>query len=154
MKTVFWTFFLTLFVTACYGQQKALTFQQAEKSGTRVSHLDSIYASGLHADSTKAVFWDKQTEFIKAYQTTLQDLGKFLKANNFTWPKQTRCFNRIYFNNDGHIDYFLYSFSKGELTEAQETRFNVLLNEFIKDYKFPLAAKTKFSQCSPVTYNN
>jgi len=131
-----------------------MTFRQAEENGVRTSKLDSIYPSGLDADSTKAVFWNKQDEFIKAYQETLQALGNYLKENKFSWNKQTRCFNRIYFSKDGKVDYFLYNFSKGELTPEKEKQFDTLLNQFIKKYKFPLTAKTGFAQCSPVRYND
>jgi len=152
MKTTFTTFFLLISLTIF--AQKAMTFEDAEKNGIRISQLDSIYPSGLHADSTKAVFWDKQDEFIKAYQKTLQDLGAYLKANNFSWDKQTRCFNRIYFSKDGTIDYFLFNFSKDAITPEREKQFAVLLNKFVKDYRFPLSATTGFAQCSPVRYSD
>lgn len=154
MKTILSTLIFTLLVLTSASQNKAMTFQQAEKNGIRISKLDSIYPSGLHADSVKAVFWNKQDEFINAYQKTLQDLGKYLKTNKFSWEKQTKCFNRIYFNKSGRIDYFLYNFSKGEITLEKEKQFDALLNQFIEEYKFPMTSKTGFAQCSPVKYND
>jgi hypothetical protein len=97
-----------------------MTFQQAEKSGVRASKLDSVYPSGLHVDSTQSVFHHQQDEFIAAYQKMLQDLGKYLKANGFTRGKPTAGVNRIYFNGKETIDYFLYNFKKGEITEEKE----------------------------------
>lgn len=132
--------------------QQAMTFQQAEQNGIRISQLDSIYPSGLAADSTKAVFGTRQQEFVAAYQKTLQDLGRFLKSNQFSWEKQTRCFNRIYFSKEGKVDYFLYQFSKDAITPEKEKQFNVLLSRFIRDYRFPMTAATGFAQCSPVRY--
>jgi hypothetical protein len=145
-----------LFLTAVFGlfPQKAMTFRQAENSGLRVSKLDSLYPSGLHTDSSQSVFHKQQDEFIAAYQSMLQDLGKYLKANGFSWEKPTAGFNRIYFNGEGTIDYFLYNFRKGEITEEKEKQFDVLLNKYIKTYKFPLKAKSGFAQCSPVKYMN
>ncbi|MBI3501608.1 MAG: hypothetical protein HY063_07425 [Bacteroidetes bacterium] len=92
----------------------------------------------------------------KEYIQLLQGFGKFLSTNNFTWDKPTRCFNRIYFNSDGTIDYFLFNFlgktAEDKPSEEKQKEFQRLLNLFIKDYKFPLTAKIKFAQCSPTTY--
>lgn len=154
MKTIITTLMLTLLAINSQSQNKVLTFQEAEKEGIKVSKLDSIYPSGLHSDSTKAVFWNEQDQFIKSYQKTLQDLGKYLRDNHFSWGKQTKCFNRIYFNDKGKIDYFLYNFRKDEITPEKEKQFDTLLKEFIKTYQFPMKAKTGFAQCSPVTYND
>lgn len=134
--------------------QQAMTFNAAGSKGIRLTYLDSTYKSGLHSDSTKAVFGNKQAEFIAAYRQLLQDLGNHLRSKGFTWGKETRCFNRIYFSQDGTIDYFLYNFNKDQITPEQEKAFDTYLNEFIKTYHFPLTADTKFSQCSPVVYND
>jgi len=142
------------FISAAFNlfSQKAMTFQEAEKSGISVAKLDSVYISGLHTDSTKSVFHQQQKEFIAAYQSMLQDLGNYLKKNKFSWGKSTACFNRIYFSSQGKIDYFLYNFRKGDVTEEKEKQFDGLLNNFIKTYQFPMKAKTGFAQCSPVRY--
>ena len=66
----------------------------------------------------------------------LQDLGVFLKSNNFTWEKLTRCFNRIYFSPDGAIDYFLFDFPPGQIEPEKEKEFEHLLNVFIKTTNF------------------
>ncbi|HLG04379.1 MAG TPA: hypothetical protein VI731_12345 [Bacteroidia bacterium] len=139
------------------GQHLGLTFQDAKKQGIRITLLDSVYKSAVHADTSQAIFKteSEQKELEEAYVKLLQDFGKFLTANNFTWDKPTRCFNRIYFNANGTIDYFLFNFlGKAEDKPApeKEQEFARLLNIFIQDYKFPLTAPTKFAQCSPVTY--
>jgi len=154
MKTAF-LIFLGLFICSIsFSQNRAMTFLKAEKQGISITALDSIYPSALHSDSTKAVFGNKQQEFIQAYKKTLQDLAAFLKSNNFSWGKQTKCFNRIYFNKDGGIDYFLYNFGKDEITPEKQARFDGLLNRFIKDYRFTMKATTGFAQCSPVRYSD
>src|SRR5256885_46225 len=142
------------------GQHLALTFQDAEKQGKGYLQLESIYKSAVHADTSQAVFKSEaeQQAMGEAYIKLLQDFGKFLKANNFKWERPTKCFNRIYFNTDGTIDYFLYNFltknvkSEDQLSQEKQGEFNRLLNLFIMDYKISMTAKTKFAQCSPVTY--
>ena len=136
-----------------FGQHLALTINDAAKQGMSIKHLDSIYKSAVHADTSQAVFKSEseQQAMAEAYMNLLQNLGKYLTKNNFKWEKPTRGFNRIYFNTDGTIDYFLYNFSS-EISQEKQTEFNRLLNLFIKDYKISLTAKTKFAQCSPTTY--
>jgi len=148
--------FFSLWVLNAFGQSKALTFQEAAKSGIAMQHLDNIYKSAVHEDVKLAVFKThaEQENFKAAYMKLLQDLGSFLKANNFKWENQTRCFNRIYLNADGSIDYFLYNFPKNQITAKKEKEFTRLLNLFIRDYKFALTANEKFAQCSPVKYSD
>lgn len=153
-------FIITVLLTISFqtfGQHLGLTFQNAEKQGISIKHLDSVYTSAVHTDTTLAVFKteSEQEAMQKAYIKLLQDFGKFLSENNFKWDKPTRCFNRIYFNADGTIDYFLFNFlgkPEDKPSENIEKEFQRLLNVFISDYKFSLTAKTKFAQCSPTTY--
>lgn len=146
----------TFSISIVNAQHKALTIQDANNQGLSISHLDSVYKSAVHVDSSQAVFKteEEQQAMFESYSKLLQDFGKFLTANNFKWEKPTRSFNRIYFNSDGTIDYFLYNFqtTTDQLSQEKQTEFNRLLNLFIKDYKISLTAKTKFAQCSPTTY--
>lgn len=151
MKTIL-TILTTLTLSYLSYGQKAMTFNEAKEINIRISHLDSIYLSGIHSDTSLAVFKTNQDEYIAAYQKLLQDLGKYLITNHFLWDKPTKAFVRIYFDKNGKIDYFLYSFRPDQLTEEQEKRFGELLSEFIVDYRFSLTASTGFAQCSPVTY--
>jgi hypothetical protein len=129
-----------------------MSFSEAKENNLRVSFLDSSYRSGIQADSSLSVFKAAPDEYIAAYQSMLQELGKYLHANGFDWEKPVKGFNRIYFDKTGKIDYFLYSFREGQLTAEQEKRFAELLGKFITSYRFSLSADTGFAQCSPVTY--
>jgi len=140
-----------LFVNLVFAQ-KAMTFGEAEQLHIPASHLDSIYKSGIHSDTSLAVFKTNQEAYIKAYQQLLNELGDFLGENDFSWPQITKGFNRIYFDKTGKIDYFLYTFRPDQLSKEQEKQFGELLNRFIAGYRFPLTADVKFAQCSPVTY--
>lgn len=133
--------------------QIGASFDEAKASGVRVSLLDSTYKSAVNVDKNKAVFARKEDRLVESYNGMLQDLGYFLAKHNFKWDTTTRCFNRIYFNKDGHIDFFLYSF-KTNISAEKEAEFKRLLNEFIRHYKFPLRARVNFAQCSPVTYQS
>lgn len=151
MKTILTILLLTVVNFNSYGQ-KAMTFTEAQENGVDIYSLDSIYKSGIHSDTTLAVFVTNQDEYIAAYQKLLQDLGKFLKTNNFLWQSPTKGFNRIYFDKSGNIDFFLYNFRPDQLSVDQESIFKKLLNKFIANHRFSLTANTGFAQCSPVTY--
>lgn len=143
-KIIAFLFMFTLIVLSYC--QKAMTFKESKEKGISTAYLDSIYASGL------VIFKNNQDEYVSSYQNLLQDLGQYLKENNFSWTKPTASFNRIFFDKEGKIDYFIYNFRPEQLTIDEEKRFYELLTEFIKKYHFPLTATKKFSQCSPVTY--
>lgn len=154
-KAIFAALLLFSFFTG-FSQRTATTFQKAINSGTSIETLDTVYKSALSSgpDSLLAVFRGKENEFYTEYIALLGSLAKHLKSNGFSWNKRTKCFNRIYFNEDGTIDYFLFNFKPGEIPADKEEQFEKLLNSFIQDYKFPLPTSSKFAQCSPVTYSD
>lgn len=146
-----------LFCNAMQAQQKAMSFTDAVTQGIWVSELDSVYASALHTDRSKAVFRTKkmQRKMLAAYTGMLSELGQFLHKNGFRWEKQTRCFNRVYFSPEGKIEYFLFDFGgkpEDRPSVEKQAEFTVLLRLFIQDYRLPLSAPVKFAQCSPVVY--
>lgn len=156
MKTIVLLLLLTTPAFYATGQSKAMTFQEAEMQGISIPHLDSLYKSAVHTDVKLAVFKtaEEQTNLQKAYVEFLQSLGSFLKAQQFKWEKQTRCYNRIYLSSTGAVDFFLYNFSKDQISPEKELEFGRLLNLFVKDHKFSLTAKERFAQCSPVKYSD
>ena len=150
MKLLVLFLFSTLTFSALHAQ-KGFRHDDAVNQGIRISELDSIYKSAIHTDPKLAVFTDQEA-VSKAYVQLLTDLGKFLASKNFEWERTVSGFNRVYFDKDGSIDYFVYSFRGDVLSPYQVSQFDQLLNEFIKNYRFPLQADVKFAQCSPVTY--
>jgi hypothetical protein len=154
MKSIF-ALMTILLSTLTYGQKIATTFQDAvSNKGISIEKLDSTYQSALHTDSSKAAFKGQEKKFMDGYISLLSDLNTFLKKNNFSWGKQTRCFNRVYLNKNGEIDYFLFNFKEGEIEKSKEAEFQKLLSEFIQTYRFPLTNKVNFAQCSPVKYSD
>ena len=155
MKYCVLIFFVLLSYFPCFAQ-KAMRFEVAAENQKSASHLDSIYKSAIHTNTDLATFKseDQQKQLIEAYQNLLGKLAKYLQERNFKWGKTVRCFNRIYFDKNGTIDYFLYSFPKDEITAEQEKQFNQLLNSFILAQKIDIKANEKFAQCSPVQYTD
>jgi hypothetical protein len=129
------------------------TISIAQTEGVSIGHLDSLYVSAVHADSCKAVFkpGKEQDDFIEAYTNFLQDLGNYLKKNNFMWGQPTRGWNRIYFRSDGAVDYYLFSF-KTDIDNEKMVKFKELLRAYVAHKKINVSAPTRFAQCSPVVY--
>lgn len=159
--------FLYFILFACcsvgmFSQSKAMTFDQAKIQGFPPENLDKLYKSAVHSDANLAVFKseEEQEKLMMAYGKLLQDLGTFLRTNNYVWEKPARCFNRIYLNKNGTVDYFLYNFLPGTekpeevLSEAKRKEFERLLNLFVEEYRFSATANENFAQCSPVVYKN
>ncbi len=170
MKTIITLLIVFLFDLHAMGQSNsislnrfgiAMSIDSASAKGISVEQLDLDYKSALHADSTKAVFKSEQeqAQLRKAYIQLLQDLSTFLKQHDFKWDKTTKCFQRIYFNADGKIDYFIYNFKLKSvaavdlISDQHEAKFKELLSLFIKNYTFAVKAKEKFAQCSPTAFH-
>lgn len=155
-KVILYLAFLCGIVPAAKSQNIAMSFERAVAEGKAYQQLDSSYRSAVHTNPALAVFKtpEEQENFRKAYAAFIGDLASFLKSKNFEWEKQTRCFNRIYFDSDGTVDYFLYNFPAGQLEPEKEKEFDRLLNLFIQNHSFSLTANENFAQCSPIKYTD
>jgi hypothetical protein len=145
---------LLLFCTkSVCAQHVADTFQHAEASGYSMQELDKKYKSAIGAGDV--VFkGDDEQRLITAYTTMLHDLNKYLNENNFRWDSKVRIFNRIYFEPDGSISYYLVNLKSTGLDEEKQKAFVNLLSNFIQHYKIKITANTRFAQCSPVIYED
>ena len=145
---------LFIFFTQMKGQHLALSYDAAQKSGINWKSIDSIYKVIYFLGDTKAVFNNdlELRTFQNAYQKMMDDLGTFLKQNNFDWERPyIMMATQVYFNTDGTIDYFLYCYLKNNpktrlhLPKEKDKEFNRLLNLFIKDYSTNVRTNVKFA---------
>lgn len=137
-------------VSAYVHSQVILKLKEVEEN--RIIELDSIYKSGFHVDTSLAVFKTNPDEYYQTWVKFNQQLGKFLSANNFYWEETTKGFNRIYFNKNGGIDYWLFHINEGQISKEVEEQFEMLLNKFAAEHKFPLSADVGFAQCGGAQY--
>jgi hypothetical protein len=148
---IFWSVLFAAFALGAQAQKKAMSF---DDYGPERSLLDSLYQNAMNADSTLAVFGDRQPAFMEAWQEFLGKIGSYLHEHGFEWGGPTRCFVRIYFDASGQVDVFLYSFREGAIDPVKRDRFGTLLNELLATHGFPLTAAVPFSQCGPVTFQD
>lgn len=141
---------LILFSASIYSQ--GMRFEDAKAKGIYPG-VEQRYKSAIASDASNAVFSSDEDvdKLINSYSSFMQDLGAYLESKGFYWDVNTRCFNRIYINKGGNIDYFLYQF-KTPLSAEKEAEFKKLLNAYIKESKLGITASENFSQCSPVVY--
>lgn len=138
--------------SAC-AQHVADTFQHAESSGYSMQELDKQYKSAIGTGNV--VFkGDDEKRLITAYTDMLFDLNRYLNQNNFRWNSKVRIFNRVYFEPDGSISYYLVNLKPAGLDEEKQKAFVSLLSNFIQHYKIKITANTRFAQCSPVIYED
>jgi len=132
------------------------SFQDFESAGNDISQLDSMYRTAMHAEPALAVFHGREQEFLNAWKQLQIDLAEYLAKNDFVWEQPVRCFNRVYFQKSGRIDYFLFNFRPGEVAEDKQSRFRDLLADFIRNHTLAIEspANAKFSQCGPVRYSD
>lgn len=140
---VFFTLFFTL-IEFSFSQTKCFPWSEVEKSGVTLNELDSIYTDAGNVDTTMlTAFKGRDDELRKAWIKLFQDISAFLWKNDFKWDSPTQCFNVFYFDKEGTVDYYFYHIKDFDKTDE----FEKLMNDFIKDYKFPLTAEMKFKQC-------
>ena len=154
-KIVFLTSILFITITT-YGQDKVFSVEELIWHGLTMDHLDSIYKNGLPvSDPNHQLFNQNYFENVveKARIDLLQKMGDYFKKNGLKWEKSVKCWNRIYFNSNGSIDYFVYHF-KDKIPDNKENEFKRLLNNFIKYNKVSINAPEKYSLCGTVSWTD
>ena len=151
MKKIFFTLIFLIICLSCFSQE-CMSGDDLDKRKSLL--LDSLFPSALHADSSIAVFFNREDEFISAWNSFLLDFGIYLSEYDFKWSKTIKSFNKAYFNKNGTINTFVYNFRNGDLTNEQAEHFQILLENFSKNYKLKIKenAKRNFSQCGPTKY--
>lgn len=156
---------LSIVVLTCLGavvkaQPVACPMGSMKQHHLSLEVLDSVYASAISMGDTPGVFQteSEQEPLLIAWPQLFEDLQSFLAANDFQWARDIKCFNRVYFDSSGAIDYFLYdcelvSADESKLFLGEEEReYERLLNLFVLKYKINVKSTRKFVQCGPVIY--
>ncbi len=152
MRYLLFSFFFLGFISAVVAQPVTASFDQAKTTGISFTELDSLYPSAAHAMANKGVFSKNQSQFLQEYRNMMQEFGQFLMEHGFKWGGRTSFFQRIYFNNDGTIDYYFVNLDQSQLSAEKKKRFKKLLQKFSANYQFPMKAESNFAQCAPITF--
>jgi len=127
----------------------------AATEGISIKQLDSSFISAVHVDSSKAVFKSNESadSMRHAYSRFLGNFGAYLRMNGFKWGQPTRCWNKIYFQADGTVRYYLFDF-KTEIGAERLKRYKELFKAYASINKIGISASVNFAHCSSVTYQD
>lgn len=132
--------------------QICLPESEQDSADITQAELDSIYVKAVLNDTSyETAYKGREEAFAKAYVKMLKDFEKHLEENDFSWDSTTRCYNKIYFAENGKIDYWFYKFL-GEVSEEKQKRFKMLLEEFMFEYVFTAQPTRNFRQCSSTSF--
>lgn len=146
-------FVVCVFCWALLAQaQQCMTFQDMEKNGLSLAKLDSLYPNALGSGKAEGAFKSQQ-KFGKQWAQFHEDLMLYLNTNGLKWGKPTNCFNKIYFNADGKIEYWFFNFFKADsIPENIQAKYLELITAFSKIYTFKDKIPSQFTQCATVTF--
>lgn len=156
MRKMIFLFSFLVLSAITYAQEKVFNVQELPQYGLSMQHLDSIYKNGLPvSDTIHPIFTQNYFDTVveKLRLDLLQKLGGYFLENNLKWEPSVKCWNRMYFNTDGNIDYFVYHFIT-PITSTKEAEFKRLLNSFLTDYRITVITSQKFSVCGGVVWTD
>lgn len=142
-----------VFSQYAFSQAKVLTFDQAPEFEIDIQQLDEHYPPAV-GPGENVVYKNQDEAFTKAYSKMLNQLNQYLNNKGFYWQNPVRCFNRVYFNEKGEVDYYLFKFKPGSVSAQKQEKFSELVGAFLEDFQFELSSKKRFAQCSPVMYQD
>src|ERR1051326_3027290 len=150
-------FVLFMLVSSAMLSQNCMTFQDMEKNGVRMTQLDSLYPNAMKTTTFEGVFPEgkKLKKFDKAWGGFYEELMNYFSKSGLKWEKPTYCFNKIYFDADGNVQYWFFNFMKEDNIPADvQAKYLQGIKDFSKTHQIKIKAGTKFSQCASVTFVN
>ncbi|QCK16698.1 hypothetical protein DCC35_19145 [Mangrovivirga cuniculi] len=129
---------------------KPITFSLAEEE--ELKKLDSLNLDSSYANLLSPAYNSEENikEVRRSWSKLHQDLGKYLVEQNFNWginDSSISLFNKIYFSEDGTIDYYAFKVITPSVSDDKVDEFELLLKEFSSEVKLDLNQKKNFAQC-------
>ena len=131
--------------------QKVITFSEMKNQKSKISTLDSIFSTAIQIDSSKCVFGNRRDEYNETYFKYMVDLRSYLLTKGIEWDTLVVGHQIIYFNKNGQVEYFIYSFDDGLVSKEKEALFRKLV--FISENKMKISADSNFQQCGTIYYS-
>lgn len=116
--------------------------------------LDDSYVNLLNP------MFSKKEEFkdvLKSWGDFHNKVNEVLVANDFSWEipdSSITVVNRIYFNKDGGVNYFLVNVRNDNVSDEVKNKYITLLNTHLDELSIELKREDKFAQCGKVKYKN
>ena len=94
---------------------------------------------------------------INSWSNFHKKVSKFLLEEKFDWevPDSTiSIYNRIYFDKNGNINYYVFNINNPSISEGKKAEFETVLAKFSKSVQLELQRDQAFSQCGKTKYLN
>ena len=114
--------------------------------------LDDTHMNMLNPKIAK----EKHEEALQSWTDIHVELNKFLHKEQFDWgidDKRIKIFNKIYFQKDGQVKYYVYGIH-ADVSPEKVTAFGELAQEFFTDQKISLTRDVDFAQCGKASLLN
>jgi len=129
-------------------QDKVMSMVDARAAGISFNNLDERYLTAYpRGKQDTSAFPGMRDSVLQTYRAMLGEMTAYLNSKRFEWGKPKRTFLRIYFDEEGSMDYFFYRFR--DLEEKEEKKMKKLVGKFFKDYTFPMEAEGPFFVLAP-----
>ena len=117
-------------------------------------NLDDKCVNLLDPRNTPAA---ERESVVNAWSTFHKKVNTYLTEQNFSWevPDSTiRIYNRIYFDKNGNVNYYVFNINTPSVSEAKKAEFQRLLKMFSKDVQLGLKREEQYAQCGSIKYLN
>jgi len=117
-------------------------------------NLDSIYTALLDPDNTRDTEYE---QVITAWSTFHKKLSSYIKEADFKWEvpdSVITIYNKIYFDKDGKVEYYLFKIGNPSISEKKRIEFNALLQKFSKEVSMDIKRSQGYAQCGHTKYLN
>lgn len=131
------------------GVHDIIQFERFKKKG-----LDTQFDNLLNPKfSTKEVY----AEVVNSWRGFHTNVQKVLKEYKFDWKVDDTAItivNKIYFNKNGTIKYYLVNIKNDAISNETKDQFVKLLEENLSKLSIGLQRDQQFSQCGKIKYKN
>jgi hypothetical protein len=154
---------ILLVLISCTSEGNTTKEQQSEVMVFNLADdADKKKFSSLQLDKTHLNMLDPSTakeshkEALKSWTDIHYGLNEFLKKEQFDWgvkSERIKIFNKIYFQKDGHVKYYVYGIHTDVPAESKAA-FGKLAQQFFTTEKISLTRDVDFAQCGKASLLN
>lgn len=152
MRTIVFLPFLLLFLAFDGKAQECYPFKNPPEGSPTVKALEKRF-TGKDTSGTfdgKNPYIPNMKGLDSSYKSFVRELGNYLYDNGFEWDQRVRYFQRIYFEADGTVAYYLYEFRNATPKGERREQFEELVIEYLTNNELSVENKEHFVLCAPV----
>lgn len=126
---------------------KCIPLNQLKNCNLDLDSLRTLYTPATSPVPTDTVAFPGLADsvIVSIYTGIKEHLSTLFHKNGIAIDEDTPIWFDFLFSKDGSIDYCLYNIVKDNI--KKKTEFSKALDEFVKEYQFPIKSDKKFGQC-------